>query len=103
MAHELDKVLQFFKSFGDDNFRHPGNGSVHKMCEYASIVKKFLDKEVGLGKDLGEFTASVVLAEVGAVKEVSKDTIKNLIEAKKEVQDVSKPQTPSPAKVEEKK
>lgn len=44
MAHELDKVVAFFKKFGDDVFVAFDN-TKHNMKDYAEIVKRALPKE----------------------------------------------------------
>lgn len=77
MAHELDPIVKFLKSFGDDALR-VGGDVVHQPKKYLAIVEAFLAKEANV------------------VKQAAQETKVNVVEAVKEVKEAVPAPTPTP-------
>lgn len=70
MAHELDPIVKFFKSFGDDVFR-VGGDAVHQPKKYLAILETFLNKEATVVKQAAQETKVNVVEAVKEVKEAA--------------------------------
>lgn len=70
MAHELDPIVKFLKSFGDDALR-VGGDVVHQPKKYLAIIEAFLAKEANVVKQAAQETKVNVVEAVKEIKETA--------------------------------